>query len=100
MLPFLKNKHQRQGSGVIVKERQPDHPEEVSSDMSQDEQKELEQCVKDILEAVKSSDIRKIAEHVKIAHDILHHYMDNSEPEDSEDYDSQNQKATRFSKEE
>lgn len=87
MLPFLVKKNQ--GSGVIVKERQPDQPQDISSD---DEVKDIEHCVSEAIKAYKSNDIKALARHIKDIHDVLHAYMeeDSSQPHS---YDAQNEAA-------
>lgn len=88
ILPFLKNKTQQ--AGVIVKTRAPDEsePKEIKKDSELDE---LEEVIKDFRRALEAGDVRRMAEIVRMAHDVLHDYM--SVGNRDEDYDSQNAKA-------
>lgn len=68
MLPFLKNRSDSGSSQVIEKDRAPDSEQSALSD--------IEACVSDFMAAAQKNDIKKMAEIVKIAHDLLHEHMD------------------------
>lgn len=81
LLPFLKNK-MNQGSGVIIKNREPDESQEVQPDS-------LEDCVEHLLSAIASKDKSAIAQALRDVHDELHLEMS----EKSNSYDKQNEEA-------
>lgn len=82
MLPILKPKKQQ--TGVIIQDRQ------LNEFPKEDEQNDLESCVKDLLVAFSFKDIKMIAQSIKDIHDVLHMEMDKLE---SNDFHSQNLKA-------
>jgi len=75
LLPFLKNK-MKQGSGIVVKEREPD--EAQGEDIAPDT---LEDCVKRLKEALKSDDIKALVEAIRDVHDELHMEMNEKQEE-------------------
>jgi hypothetical protein len=76
MLPFLKPKAQ---TGVIIKERAPDAQDEHNDS---DGDYSLEDCAKDLLHAVESKDIKRIAEEIRNIYLFLHNEIDKPEDED------------------
>lgn len=80
MLPFLKNKD-RQQTGVLVHERKPDeNTQENQEDSSSTEETDsIEALVKEFMEAMKTTDTKKMSELVKTIHDVLHEYMGKGE---------------------
>lgn len=86
MLPFQKNK-QGQVAGIIMKTREPDNKEESDNSSA------IEACAKDLIEAVHSRDIKRVAEALQSAFEIL----ENSEKSSVEphSYDSQNIAAAK-----
>lgn len=89
LLPILKIKNQQ--PGVIVQERQSNALKE-KNDETTEHQEELESFVKDLLVAFSFKDIKKIAESIKIIHDVLHMHMDN-EPSEDTNFALQNARA-------
>jgi hypothetical protein len=87
----------KQQTGVIVQERSPDM--DPDSDLPVTEAEELEACIKDIMSALSTKDIKQIAMHVKALHDILHQYMDSSSEESESTsphtYQAQNKAAAK-----
>lgn len=83
MLPFLQKKQQ---TGVLIKERQPDHPKS--------EENIIEECVRDILKACEAKDIKTLAMLFRELHDELHKEMEEG-PKEEASYDSQNEQAAR-----
>lgn len=75
MLPFLKNRAPQ--TGLIVQERKHESNQE-------DECLAIESCIREFMEAAERKDMKKMAIIVKLAHDILHEYMDSKEIEDLE----------------
>lgn len=67
---------QKQVAGVIVKHRPSDNSEE-SSELS-----DIEAAIQDFMKALEAKDIKRMAEIVKIAHDLLHEHMDNEAPQE------------------
>lgn len=85
ILPFMLKK--AQSPGIIVKDRAPDQPEE-STDDSNDS---IEACAHDLIEAVHAKDTKAAASAMKAAFEIMQ--SEPSSESDSNDFDSQNQKA-------
>lgn len=65
MLPFLKNKIKPQ-VGVIVKQRAPDAAEDKN-----DPEAALEACAIDLIDAVHARDIKKVAQVLKDAFELM-----------------------------
>lgn len=76
ILPFL-NKP-KASAGVIIKERQPDQPDN-DSDSSEPDLNSIEACIADFKSAMDAGDTKKAAEIVKNTHDLLHSFMDKGE---------------------
>lgn len=95
MLPFFKAKSNQ--TGVIVKDRQPNEPIEESYDDTA-EQEELEEFVKDLLVAFSFKDVKKIAQSIKIIHDVLHMHME-GDSQDNTNYALQNARANKSEQE-
>lgn len=87
MLPFL-NKNIRQGSGVIIKERQPDqdHSEDIKPD-------NIEDCVDRLLSAISRKDKQEIIQALRDVHDELH--LEMNENQGSNTYAEQNKAAAK-----
>lgn len=66
MLPFLKNK--QNSTGIAMKMRKPDSEE--SSEQQDDSNADLEICAIDILKAIKTNDIKLLAQALKTAFEI------------------------------
>lgn len=90
LLPFL-NKNIRSGSGVIVKERQPDPDTGSDVDVTPDT---LEDCVDRMLKAIERKDKAAIVEALRDVHDELHLEMDENKDK-SNSYDEQNKSAAK-----
>lgn len=84
MLPFLKRKSG--SAGLIVKTREPDQNDSSDSDDSYS----LEACSQDLINAIHSSDPKKVSEALRAAFEVLE-----SEPheEGPHTFDAQNIKA-------
>ena len=67
MLPFMKKKQEVGGSGVIIKTRPSDKPDENQDDSSAG----IEACAKDLIDAVHARDIQGAASAIKAAFEIL-----------------------------
>lgn len=87
LLPFL-NKNIRSGSGVIVKERQPDPDTGSDVDVSPDS---IEDCVERLLSAISKKDKAAIVEAIRDIHDELHLEMSDK----SNSYAEQNKAAAK-----
>lgn len=84
-LPFLKSKPV---AGVIMHQQRKAEGGMKSEPTPDDAAAPLEACAGDLLAAVHSRDVKAIAAALKAAYDVCQ-----SSPEDSNDFDSQNQKA-------
>lgn len=66
-------------SGAIstqLKQRSPDNPAGDPSPEEDKELRELEEVIKDFMQAMSAKDSKRMANIVRMAHDILHDYMD------------------------
>lgn len=84
MLPFLAN-NRKQQAGVIIQERKPDEKPNDSEDMSG-----IEACAQDLMDAMKSSDVKKAAAALRAAFELC-----DMEPheEGPHTFEAQNKKA-------
>lgn len=86
MLPFLKNKEQSI-AGVIIKNRKPDN----SNESEELQSTSVEDCAKDLIEAIHSKDASKVVEAIKA---IMNDSSETSETKVSpHTYEAQNIKA-------
>lgn len=67
---------------LTVKQRSPDIQEEPHQEDI--ELHELEEVVKDFMQALSANDTKRMASIVRMAHDILHDYMDAGNRDDNE----------------
>lgn len=89
MLPIL-NKKQGQVAGLIIKNRTPDEKPEEDQDNSS---YGVEACAKDLIDAVHAKDIKRVAEALKSAFDVLESIP--HEEIEPHSYDAQNIKAAQ-----
>lgn len=69
ILPFLSNKKQQAGvTGVMIKERTPDTPEQ---EPEYDHGAGIEACAQDLIDAVHAKDTQKVAQVLKDAFELL-----------------------------
>lgn len=89
MLPFQKNK-QGQVVGIIMKTREPDNKEENNNSHA------IDACAKDLIDAIHTKDIKRVAEAIQSAFEILEN-SDNSEKSSIEphSYQAQNIAAAK-----
>lgn len=89
MLPFLNNKQKNAGisTGVIVKNRTPDNPEENQDDKDA----AIHACANDLINSVHAKDIKGVAEAMRSAFEILEQ-MPHEEAEHTEPHSYESQK--------
>lgn len=92
MLPFLKPKTV---AGLIISHRKPDESKE-QEEMPETGDEGLVSAAEDIIRAYETKDAKKLAEAFKAAFQICDSMPHEEGPhEDSNDFDSQNEKAAR-----
>lgn len=64
MLPFLNKKDQKMSAGVIVKQREPDYPEE-------DKDAPIDACSQALIKAVQAQDVKGVSAALQDAFEIL-----------------------------
>jgi len=91
MLPFLPKK-QGMVSGLIIKNRKPDKPEENQ----EDKDASIHACAQDLIDAVHNKDVKGVAEAMRSAFEILDSQPHEEGPHEKpspHSYDAQNMKA-------
>lgn len=74
-------KPKRHSGAVIVKTRSSDHPAGKESHDEGDELRGIEEAVEDFMRAAAAKDVKRMAQIVKMAHDLLHEIMDHESKE-------------------
>lgn len=84
MLPFLKPKF---NPGIFNHKRKPDETTDGGVDQysQHSEVEAIEACIEDFIRALNNRDTKKMANIVKLAHDILHEYMDEKPEQKTEE---------------
>lgn len=81
MLPFLNKKNQSGITSIVVKNRQPDETTQES-----DKDDPIHACASDLIEAVHSKDVKRAAEAMRSAFEILekqpHEEVEHTESEE------------------
>lgn len=93
MLPFLKKK-EGGASGILVKNRAPDEPQNEASESEGPDA--IDSCMEQFLSAVKASDAKAMSDALYDAHEIMHGRMSPEqykEPKSKHTFEDQNEEA-------
>lgn len=94
MLPFLGKKKDGSATGIIVKQRAPDSPQNEPSESEGPDA--IDSCMEQFLSAVKADDAKGMSDALYDAHEIMHGRMSPEqykEPKSKHTYDDQNEEA-------
>ena len=93
MLPILKRLKEGSATGILVKERQPDAPQNEPSE--DNDSSAIEECASEILRAIKANDHKGLADALQDVFDILESQPHEEGGHEPHSYDAQNQKASQ-----